>query len=128
MHLMASRDGPVSSPEAARRSGGTLAEIRGTLRALRTAGLVEAVRGRGYRLARPAGRISVWNIVRAIDPPTEPKAPCGGDWEACAPRASCVLEPLCRHAREHVREALSTYTLADLRDRAPQLPLCIPVA
>jgi Rrf2 family protein len=45
--------------------------LESVARILRDAGLVKAARGPGggYRLSRPAGEISVWDVVGPIEPP-----------------------------------------------------------
>lgn len=88
---------------------------------LREAGYVEAVRGKlgGYRLAKPAGEISVGQIVRLIDGPLAPIGcvsqsayePCN-----CPDEAHCGLRMLMLDVRNAIANILDRYTLADVVD------------
>jgi Rrf2 family protein len=108
---------PISTLAAAEGLGADYAAK--LLRLLRLAGLVESVRGAegGYRLARPAGEISVWSALEALGGEFY-----GSDFCACHPgqRARCVrsrdcsLRPLWRGLQRAVREALASVHLSDL--------------
>jgi DNA-binding IscR family transcriptional regulator len=60
-----------------------------------------------------------------LDAPKPPAAPCGGDYDACASRASCLLAPLCRSAAASFEEALRRFGLADLKENPVDLPNCV---
>lgn len=86
---------------------------------LREAGYVESERGKhgGYRLAHPAGKISVGKIVRLIDGPLAPIGcvsqsayePCN-----CPDEAHCGLRMLMLDVRNAIANILDRYTLADV--------------
>lgn len=88
---------------------------------LREAGYVEAARGKlgGYRLAKPAGEISIGQIVRLIDGPLAPIGcvsqsayePCN-----CPDEAHCGLRMLMLDVRNAIANVLDRYTLADVVD------------
>lgn len=126
MRQLAARPEPLSLPAAAKAGGLDPLELRPLFRRLVAAGLLKSLPGKGYVLSRPAGQISVWDVVSAVEPLQEPHAPCGGHWEACAPRASCTLAPVCRQAQEGFREALRKMSLGELREAPAELPLCAP--
>jgi len=86
---------------------------------LREAGYVASVRGKhgGYRLARPADRIHIGEVVRLIDGPLAPigcvsqtaYAPCN-----CPDEAHCGLRMLMLDVRNAIAAILDRYTLADV--------------
>lgn len=86
---------------------------------LREAGYLESERGKhgGYRLAKPAGKISIGAIVRLIDGPLAPIGcvsqtayePCN-----CPDEAHCGLRMLMLDVRNAIAAILDRYTLADV--------------
>ncbi len=86
---------------------------------LREAGYVESVRGKhgGYRLGKPAARITIGSVVRLIDGPLAPigcvsqtaYAPCN-----CPDEAHCGLRMLMLDVRNAIAAILDRYTLADV--------------
>lgn len=86
---------------------------------LREAGFVESERGKhgGYRLAKPAARIHIGEIVRLIDGPLAPIGcvsqtayePCN-----CPDEAHCGLRMLMLDVRNAIAAILDRYTLADV--------------
>jgi len=86
---------------------------------LREAGFVESVRGKhgGYRLAKPASKIPVGQIVRLIDGPLAPIGcvsqtayePCN-----CPDQDHCGLRMLMLDVRNAIAAILDRYTLADV--------------
>jgi Rrf2 family transcriptional repressor of oqxAB len=92
--------------------------LRRVLRQLAAAGLVEAREGRGggYRLTRPAGRISLAEVYRVMEP-EGPLAP-----SPCEPNAQCPVGAGMRSAfaaaaeagRRGLLDALSRETVADV--------------
>jgi len=125
LHLMMWSKKPVSQ-KAVRQSGGFIPEeARPVMAKLRRSGLIRSVPEGGYVLAKAPGEITVEEVVRAIEEPKPPAAPCGGDYEACASRGSCILAPLCRNAGERFQATLRAFTLADLMGKRPDLPNCV---
>ncbi len=86
---------------------------------LREAGFVESVRGKhgGYRLAKPASKIAIGQIVRLIDGPLAPIGcvsqtayePCN-----CPDVEHCGLRMLMLDVRNAIAAILDRYTLADV--------------
>jgi Rrf2 family protein len=116
---------PVSIPEIARSSGSDVERIRPLLARLQREGLIHSRPGRGFVLARSPGEITLQQIIQAIGELRPPSAPCGGDFEACAGRASCILVPLCRKAEQDFQETLRSFTLSELRGVPLDLPNCV---
>ncbi len=86
---------------------------------LREAGYVQSVRGKhgGYRLGKPAARITIGSVVRLIDGPLAPIGcvsqtayePCN-----CPDEAHCGLRMLMLDVRNAIAAILDRYTLADV--------------
>ncbi|HLY74813.1 MAG TPA: Rrf2 family transcriptional regulator [Planctomycetota bacterium] len=125
LHLMVRKAKPISADEIRRAGGTAMSRVKRVLKNLKNAELVESRRGQGYVLARAPGEISLEDVVHAQGETQAPKAPCGGDFEACASRATCILAPLCRTAEQNFQEALRSFTLADFEDLPTSLPNCI---
>ena len=121
----------ASLPEARVLTGRSLATLHGVsesyllkhLRALAVAGVIEAVPGPrgGYRLARPAARITLLDIVEAIDG-TEPaflcreirrRGPCKAQ-DPCVYKTDCFIKTRMLAAEQAWRAALRAQSLADL--------------
>jgi Rrf2 family protein len=89
------------------------------LQALKEAGIVASQRGKfgGYRLARPARKIFIGEVVRLIDGPLAPIGcvsqtayePC-----TCPDEAHCGLRMLMVDVRNAIADILDRYTLADV--------------
>jgi Rrf2 family nitric oxide-sensitive transcriptional repressor len=125
LHVLMHAQRPVTARAIAAGVKAPATLLRSILSKLSRAGLVQGRIGRGYVLARAPGEIRLEDIIRALEEPQEPSAPCGGNFEACPSRASCVLSLLCRKADESFTEASRTFTLADLRELAPDVPNCM---
>jgi Rrf2 family protein len=125
LHLLMRRKDAVSRREIQRSSGFPGKAVRALMPRLRQAGFIRTIPGRGYALAKAPGEIPLEDLLRSVEEPCAPKAPCGGDFDACASRAACVLAPLCRQAEEQFRNTLRTFTLAELMNLPPGLPNCL---
>ena len=90
------------------------------MQALKEAGLVVSARGKfgGYRLAKPAKRITIGEVVRLIDGPLAPigcvsqtaYAPC----RDCLDEKTCVVRAVMRQVRDRTAEVLDSTTFAML--------------
>jgi Rrf2 family protein len=125
MHLLLRKRKPTSLQEISRAGAFPRPELRGVIDKLRKAGLIRSRSNHGYILAKAPGDISILEVVRTLDALEPPAAPCGGDYDACASRASCLLAPLCRSAEASFEESLRRFTLADLEDTPVDLPNCV---
>ena len=112
--------GPVKAADIAAAQWIPVRFLENILGQLRQAGLVESVRGKegGYRLARPAERVSVGEIIRLVQGPLSP-VDCG-DGSGCALKAGCVLLPMWQRAHQAMMEVYDGSTLSGLveEDRA----------
>ncbi len=88
---------------------------------LRNSGIVHSRKGKGggYMLARPASKILVGEIIRALDGPLAPIAcasrsfyrPC----EDCADQTTCPVRLMMLEVRDAISGVLDHRTLADMR-------------
>jgi Rrf2 family protein len=84
------------------------------LEQLASAGVLQSVRGPngGFRLARPARRVTLLDVVQAVDGPVRgqvPRVAIGEDG-----RLDARLQQVCDRAAETVRRRLRAVSLADL--------------
>ena len=111
-------DDPVSVADIARRQGIPLNYLEQLFSRLRRGGVLTSVRGAqgGYRLARPAGEISIAQVVEALGEPI-----VFGDCQTeggCANAPTCPTFSLWRRVKGSVDEILAETTLEDImRDR-----------
>ena len=86
---------------------------------LKVEGFVESRRGKfgGYRLARPAARIAVGQVVRLIDGPLAPincVSQTAYEKCSCPDEAHCGLRMLMLDVRNAITNILDRYSLADV--------------
>jgi Rrf2 family protein len=86
---------------------------------LRRAGLVKSLRGPGggYRLAQPAKKISVWDVLEALGGPVFPGNFCSchrGRARSCVHSKDCSLRPLWQTLDDVLQSFLERVSLADL--------------
>ena len=97
------------------------------LKTLARGGLLESLRGAhgGYRLARPAERITIADIIHALEGPIAVTA-CADHGGACNLETSCATRANWRLINHAIREALEAVTLAQMAqagtERAPPPP------
>jgi Rrf2 family protein len=116
---------PVSSKDLAEFQGVSPSLVAKLFTQLQKAGIVESAEGirGGYRLAKPAGDISVFDVVRAVegDKPLfqcrEIRANCvlyGDDPPASATTGVCSIHAVMLEAQERMYGALREKTLAGI--------------
>jgi Rrf2 family protein len=116
---------PVSSKDLAEFQGVSPSLVAKLFTQLQKAGIVESAEGirGGYRLAKPAGDISVFDVVRAVegDKPLfqcrEIRANCvlyGDDPPASATTGVCSIHTVMLEAQERMYGALREKTLAGI--------------
>ncbi|MFE2531242.1 RrF2 family transcriptional regulator [Streptomyces sp. NPDC059371] len=122
LQLAASRDeGPVKAEAIAEAQDIPHKFLEGILNDMRRSGLVLSQRGGngGYRLARPAGEITIADVIRAVDGPlVSVRGVRPPDLSYTGPAQS--LLPLWIALRSNVREILEGVSLADVA--SAQLP------
>ena len=112
---------PTSVRDLAQRTGLPQPYLEQILLSLKSVGLVRSKRGvgGGYVLARGAESITLAEIVAAVDGPI-----VAGDFGephkdgACNHEGQCVLLGVWADVGNHMREHLSSFTLADMVDQA----------
>lgn len=117
---------PATIPEIAAREGLSPEYAAKLLRALRQAELVVSTRGAGggYRLARPASEISVWEVVQALGGSLFPAEFCEthpGQLHDCVHTTACSLRPVWSAVESAIRGVLENVKLADLARGGPGL-------
>ena len=115
VQLASASEGPTTAESIAAAQGISPKFLESILGSLRAAGLVRSQRGAhgGYWLSRPAGEITVADVLRAIDGPLASvrgqrpeEVSYGGPTES--------LQQVWIAVRASVREVLETVTLADV--------------
>jgi Rrf2 family iron-sulfur cluster assembly transcriptional regulator len=112
---------PTSVRDLAERTGLPQPYLEQILLSLKGVGLVRSKRGvgGGYVLARSAEAITLAEIVAAVDGPI-----VAGDFGephrdgACDHEGQCVLLAVWADVGDHMREHLSSFTLADMVTQA----------
>ncbi len=112
--------GPITAPEIARCEGLGPEYVSRIMAALRSGGLVVSARGAagGYRLARPADRIGVWEAIQVLGGEFFPEGFCDchpGQRRECIHTTDCAIRALWRKVEGTLRGALERISLADLR-------------
>ncbi len=120
--------GPVPLASISRRQGISLSYLEQLFTRLRQHGLVRSARGPGggYSLARPAERISVAEVMAAVDERVDATR-CGGRGD-CDGGLPCLTHELWWELSEEIRRFLDGISLADLTREAPRRPARVAVA
>lgn len=106
--------GPVTLADISRCQGISLSYLEQLFAGLRRRGLVSGVRGPGggYRLARPAGEITVADVIVAVDENVDATR-CRGR-ENCQNGERCLTHDLWSELSARIYSFLDGITLADL--------------
>ncbi|MBE0615346.1 MAG: Fe-S cluster assembly transcription factor [Burkholderiales bacterium] len=106
--------GPVTLAGIGDRQGISQSYLEQLFGKLRRNALVASVRGPGggYRLARATGKISVADIILAVDEPLD-ATQCGG-MENCRHERPCMTHNLWATLNDKLHEYLNSVTLQDL--------------
>lgn len=118
---LARRPALTTTASLAATTGLPLPTVRKILKSLSSAGLVSSERGvaGGYRLDRPADRISAADILAALEGPVRLTA-CSADEHDCQLEANCSVGSAWQRINGRIRAALAAVTLDELvRDAAP---------
>lgn len=74
----------------------------------------------GFRLSRPASRISVWDVVDAVE--DSPKLiGCLGDENYCAGAASCAMKDVWQRAQDAMQRELAGASLEEITGRSAEM-------
>ena len=107
---------PVTLAEISQRQKISLSYLEQLFGKLRRRELVESVRGPGggYLLAKDAARLSVSEIILAVDEPID-ATQCGGK-ENCRDDEKCITHDLWAKLNQHIFDYLGGVTLKQLVD------------
>ncbi|MBI5412924.1 Rrf2 family transcriptional regulator [Candidatus Peregrinibacteria bacterium] len=105
----------VSLKEIAQAKNLSLSYISQIILPLKKAGLVTSKEGRdgGYSLSKPANKISIMEILEALEGPLMPTRCCSDKSAKCGNEALCNLKFTWRAAKSMLADFLSAKTLAD---------------
>src|SRR5918996_4042093 len=108
--------GPVTLAEISSRQKISLSYLEQLFGKLRRHELVDSVRGPGggYRLARDTARITVADIILAVDEPID-ATQCGGK-ENCRDEQKCLTHDLWATLNDRIFDYLKSVTLRQLID------------
>ena len=111
---MQATEAPVTLAGVSERQKISLSYLEQLFGKLRRHGLVTSVRGPGggYRLARPAGAVSVADVILAVDEPID-ATQCGGK-ENCLDDRRCMTHELWAGLNTHIFAYLRSVTLEEL--------------
>lgn len=118
------KDQRLTAEEIAERWDIPGAFLSKTLGLLSDAGIVATQRGvkGGVRLNRPAGRISLLEVIEAVDGPISLNF-CALDPEACKWSAECPAHPLWCSLLDQVRVRLASVSIRELASQTQPLSL-----
>ena len=113
---MADKRGPISLATISERQGISLSYLEQLFGKLRRNNLVESVRGPsgGYNLARPCNKISIAEIVLAVDEPLDATG-CSGQGN-CHDGKQCLTHDLWMGLNEKILDYLEGVNLQQLVD------------
>jgi Rrf2 family iron-sulfur cluster assembly transcriptional regulator len=108
---------PVTLSAISERQKISLSYLEQLFGKLRRSEIVESVRGPGggYYLSRPAERISIAEIIVAVDEPLD-ATQCGGKGNCHGENGSCITHELWVGLNEKILEYLKAITLQQLVD------------
>ena len=113
-------EGPIALASVAERQSISLSYLEQLFGKLRRHNLVESVRGPGggYCIAKPLDKLSVADIIRAVDEQLD-ATQCGGE-ENCHEAHRCMTHDLWSTLNTKMFEYLASVTLAELVERQKQ--------
>src|SRR5258708_15074036 len=118
-------DGPVTLAGISERQKISLSYLEQLFGKLRRRELVDSVRGPGggYQLAREASKLTVADIISAVEEPLD-STQCGGR-ENCMENQRCMTHDLWEELHTTVYGFLSRVTLSQLVDKQPTRPVSV---
>jgi Rrf2 family protein len=110
-------DKPVASHHIARARGIPELFLLKILKPLVSARILRSVKGPngGYRLAKPASKITVLEVVEAVDGPIRGTAPLAESGQSGDDGLDTRLETICTQAADLVRKQLNKVRVSDLK-------------
>lgn len=115
---------PVSLAAVAERQGVSISYLEQLIAKLKKAGIVKSTRGAqgGYRLAEDAAKISVGDVLRALEGDLNPVdcVESGGESE-CASYDFCVTKYVWKRISDSINQVVDTMFLSELVEESRQL-------
>jgi Rrf2 family transcriptional regulator, cysteine metabolism repressor len=110
----------VSSHDLAKRIDAPIKFLERILLDLKNGGFVESRRGKvgGYLLARDPAEITVGDIVRCIEGPTEPIACTKHGYSECRDVYKCLFRQIWQELAQATSDIIDRITFAELASRA----------
>ncbi|MBU0605836.1 MAG: Rrf2 family transcriptional regulator [Candidatus Omnitrophica bacterium] len=106
----------VTIHELAKRIDAPIKFLEQVLLDLKKGGFVESRRGKmgGYRLARPPGNITVGQVIRFIDGPTEPISCVRNGYSSCGDMYKCVFRKVWQDVAKTTSDIIDNVTFEAL--------------
>ncbi|HOW35666.1 MAG TPA: Rrf2 family transcriptional regulator [Candidatus Omnitrophota bacterium] len=106
----------VTSFDLSQRIDAPIKFLEQVLLELKKGGFIESRRGNigGYRLARVPGQITVGDIVRLVDGPSEPIACVNKDYSNCADIKKCIFKGIWQKVDQATSGIIDHITFEDL--------------
>jgi Rrf2 family iron-sulfur cluster assembly transcriptional regulator len=119
-HHHGGADQSLTIPQVALAEGLSTDYVAQLMRALRRGGLLTSTRGAGggYKLAREASAITVWEVIEVLGGTFFPESFCEehpGRRRDCVRSADCAVRALWQKVEATVRSLLAGITLADMQ-------------
>ncbi len=122
-HMAHGNDVPWTARETALQTGLPEPSVRKILKGLARSGVLLSERGTsgGYRLGRPAGLVTVADVIDAVEGPISITDCSGEAVDPCEYSGSCAAEKNWTLINQRVRSALADITLLDMSAPTPAL-------
>ena len=107
---------PVSIHDTAKRIDAPVKFLEQIFSRLKTHGIIESRRGSsgGYLLAKPPEKITVGDIIRLIEGPTEPISCVKQDYTGCNEIHTCVFRGIWKDIHEATLQIIDSVNFKDL--------------
>ncbi|MEJ2108772.1 MAG: Rrf2 family transcriptional regulator [Acidobacteriota bacterium] len=107
---------PVSIHDTAKRIDAPVKFLEQIFSRLKTHGIIESRRGSsgGYLLAKPPEKITVGDIIRLIEGPTEPISCVKQDYTGCNEIHTCVFRDIWKDIHEATLQIIDSINFKDL--------------
>lgn len=116
-------DGTVSAQNIAKRQGISEGYLEQLIRIMKNGGLVISVRGAGggYRLARPAEKISVGDILRCLEGSLDAVECPALEGNDCSTADACVTKFVWKRINDAIANAVDSILLSELAKEEKKL-------
>ena len=116
-------DGTVSAQNIAKRQGISEGYLEQLIRIMKNGGLVISVRGAGggYRLARPAEKISVGDILRCLEGSLDAVECPALEGNDCSTADACVTKFVWKRINDAIANAVDSILLSELEEKEKKL-------